>query len=88
MVNLGLAQNALGQTDTAIASLLRAESIAPADARIPYARATILAQQGKNLEALRTLQRVLGINPDHAEGLQLLKALLKQKEPTKTGQAE
>jgi tetratricopeptide (TPR) repeat protein len=75
--NLGLAQNALGQTDAAIASLLQAESLAPADARIPYARATILARLGRSREAIGAAKRSLEIDPSSADARRLLQAITK-----------
>jgi Flp pilus assembly protein TadD len=75
--NLGLAQNALGQTDGAITSLLRAELLAPTDARIPYARATILTQSGRSSEAIGAAKRSLEIDPSSADARQLLHALTK-----------
>jgi tetratricopeptide (TPR) repeat protein len=86
--NLGLAQNSLGQTEAAINSLKRAETLAPSEARIPYAEATILARLDKNAEASSALQRVLVIDPSHAEARQLLNALMKFKEPTKSKQSK
>jgi Flp pilus assembly protein TadD len=85
---LGLAQNSLGQTEAAINSLKRAETLAPSEARIPYAEATILACLDKNAEASSALQRVLVIDPSHAEARQLLNALMKFKEPTKSKQSK
>jgi tetratricopeptide (TPR) repeat protein len=70
--NLGLAQNSLGQPDAAIESLLRAETVAPDDARIPYARATILANLGRTREANRAVKRALEINPAFPEARRLL----------------
>src|SRR5208283_6109454 len=49
--NLGLARAALGQTAEGLAALSRAEALAPADPQIPYARAEILARNGRYAEA-------------------------------------
>jgi tetratricopeptide (TPR) repeat protein len=69
--NLGLAQNALGQPEVALESLLRGEGVAPMDARIPYARATILARLGRTREAVRAVDRALEIQPAYPEAAQL-----------------
>jgi tetratricopeptide (TPR) repeat protein len=76
--NLGLAQNALEQTGAALTSLERAETLAPADAQIPYAQATILARLGHNDEAVRELKRTLEIDPAMAAARQLLELLSKR----------
>ncbi len=73
--NLGLAQNALGQPDIALESLLRAEGIEPEDARIPYARATILARLGRKREATLAAQRAVQLNPGLSEAKALLQDL-------------
>jgi len=73
--NLGLAQSALGKSEEALQSLLRGESVALTDARIPYARATILARQGRSGEAAAAARRALEIQPAYPEAQQLLKAL-------------
>ena len=73
--NLGLAQSASGQTDVAIASLLKAESAEPRDPRIPYARATILARLSQRKEAAAAAGRALEINPNYTEAKQLLEQL-------------
>jgi tetratricopeptide (TPR) repeat protein len=73
--NLGLAQNSAGESSAAIGSLLRAESVEPDDARIPYARATILARLGRRDEALRAVRRVLEIDRGNPEAMQLLQFL-------------
>lgn len=73
--NLGLARNAQGDTSGALRALMRGESADPADPRIPYARATILAQQG-NLPAARTAaQRALELNLNFAAAADLLRQL-------------
>ena len=58
--NLGLARNAQGQSDAALEALLRAETVAPDDPQIPYARATVLARLGRKPEARAAAQRALG----------------------------
>lgn len=73
--NLGLAQNALGRRDSAIESLLRGEAAEPEDARIPYARATILAQLNRTREAAAAARRALEIEPKFDQARELLDAL-------------
>jgi tetratricopeptide (TPR) repeat protein len=74
--DLGLAQNALGETSAALDALARAEKLAPSDARIPYARATILARiAGRGGEAQAAAERALELQPDFAEAKDLLRAL-------------
>ena len=73
--NLGLAQNALGESETALDSLLRAEGAQPEDARIPYARATILAGLGRQREAVTAARRALALHPDYPEAKELLELL-------------
>ena len=70
--NLGLAQNALGHPEAAIESLVRAESESPTDARIPYARATILANLGRTEEAITAARRALELQPGYPEAQQLI----------------
>jgi len=62
----------LGQPDTAIESLLRGESVEPHDARIPYARATILARLGQTKAAALATRHALEIDPAFTEARQLL----------------
>lgn len=73
--NLGLALNVKGQGDESLAALTRAESLSPGDARIPYARATILAQRGRHAEARQSAQRALEIDPHYTPARRLLQAL-------------
>ncbi len=73
--NLGLAKNGQGDVPGALEALQRGELANPRDPGIPYARATILAQQGRKPEAIAALDRVLSIAPGHGEALQL-KAML------------
>jgi tetratricopeptide (TPR) repeat protein len=73
--NLGLAQNSLDQPEQALESLEHGESAAPDDPRMPYARATILARQGRTKEASAAVKRALDLNPTDAEAKQLLEML-------------
>jgi tetratricopeptide (TPR) repeat protein len=73
--NLGLARNTVGQTDPALAALIQAEAVAPGDPEIPYARATILLQQGRREEARDALQRSLSARPGFAPATGLLEQL-------------
>ena len=73
--NLGLAQNSLGGRDAALDSLAHAEVVDPEDARIPYARATILAQLGETKRATAAVRRALELNPAYPEAKQLLQTL-------------
>jgi len=69
--NLGLAKNGQGDVPGALDALQRGELANSRDPGIPYARATILAQQGRKPEAITALNRVLSIAPGHGEALQL-----------------
>ena len=73
--NLGLARNATGQIGPALEALNRAQTVAPDDARIPYASATILARAGRVAEAKAAAQRALTLQPDLVEAAQLLRSL-------------
>jgi tetratricopeptide (TPR) repeat protein len=73
--NLGLAKNGQGDIPGALEALQRGELADPRDPGIPYARATILAQQGRKQEAINALNAALRIAPGHGEALQL-KAML------------
>lgn len=73
--NLGLARNSAGQVEAALDALSRAEAIATHDPRIPYAAATILAHQGRLMEARAAAQRALNIQPNFSEAAQLIEAL-------------
>ena len=73
--NLGLAKNGQGDIPGALEALQRGELADPRDPGIPYARATILAQQGRKQEAIHALDTALRIAPGHGEALQL-KAML------------
>lgn len=73
--NLGLARNSKGDTAGAIEALTRGEAANPRDAALPYARATILINQGKKEEALAAALQALSIQPDLAEARQLVQML-------------
>jgi tetratricopeptide (TPR) repeat protein len=75
--NLGLAKNGLHDINGALTALQRGETTNPSDPAIPYARATILAQQGRKQEALQATERALTIQRDHAEALQLKMMLMR-----------
>jgi predicted Zn-dependent protease len=63
------------QPQDAIAALLQAESADPADAAMPYARATILIRLGRQDEAIAATKRALQLRPDFPEAFQLLQSL-------------
>jgi tetratricopeptide (TPR) repeat protein len=69
--NLGLALNGLKQTEEALAALLSGERADPRDPGIPYARATILAQLGRKMEAIAAVDRALQIAPQFGQAQQL-----------------
>jgi Flp pilus assembly protein TadD len=73
--NLGLARHAAGNSLGAISALLAAESAAPNDPAIPYARATIHAQLGQRREARQAASRALELNPQSPEAAALLRQL-------------
>jgi tetratricopeptide (TPR) repeat protein len=73
--NLGLAQNAAGETDAAIEALLQAESLDPGSPLPPYARATVLARIGRTAEARAALRRALELQPNFSEAKDLLQSL-------------
>jgi len=73
--NLGLARHAAGDAAGAISALLRAETNAPDDPRIPYARATILAQSGQPEEARQAARRAIEIRPTFEPAHELLTRL-------------
>jgi tetratricopeptide (TPR) repeat protein len=73
--NLGLERNSSRQAQAALEALLRAEALAPGDPQIPYARATILAAEGRTHEAKRAAQRSLDINPSYGDALRLMDEL-------------
>ena len=69
--NLGLALNGLQRPEEAIAALLKGEAADPRDPGIPYARATILAQLGRKMEAVMAVDRALAIAPGFQQAQQL-----------------
>jgi len=69
--NLGLALNGLKRTDESLAALLKGETADPRDPGIPYARATILAQLGRTMEAVVAVDRALQIAPGFQQAQQL-----------------
>ena len=70
--NLGLARHTAGNSLGAIQALLAAETAAPRDPMIPYARATIHAQLGQMHEARQAASRALELNPQFHEATRLL----------------
>ena len=73
--NLGLAYSAQEQPERALEALVRAESLNPLSARIPYARATILVRLGRIEEARTAAQHALELQPDMTESMVLLQSL-------------
>ncbi len=73
--NLGLALNGRGDTDAAIDALVRGESAVADDPDIPYARATILLQQGRQFEAEQAASRALSIRPNYPPAQQLIHSI-------------
>ena len=73
--NLGLARSAAGDPQTALEALIRAESAAPGDAAIPYARATILARLNRIDEARQAARRALELQPGQRDAEELLRSL-------------
>ena len=61
-----------GQAEKEFGTPLPAETVAPRDAGIPYARATIHAQLGQMNEARRAARRALEVNPQLTEAANLL----------------
>ncbi len=76
--NLGLAKNGQHDIPGALEALQRGQLANPRDPAIPYARATILAQQNRKQEAIAALDRTLSIAPGHGEALQLRTALMRR----------
>ena len=73
--NLGLVFSSAGRSEEALDALTRAESVDGSDPRSPYARATILARQGRVEEARRAAQRALEIEPGFESARELLRTL-------------
>jgi|TARA_Y100000310_G_scaffold314542_2_gene364025 tetratricopeptide (TPR) repeat protein len=63
---LGMAYEANGYPDAAFTSYLQAESLQQSEARWPYYRALILADQGQLRDALQALDRAIGIDATYA----------------------
>jgi len=76
--NLGLALAAKDDLTGARDALARAEGVDAGDARIPYARATVLARLGRVAEARAAAERALELRPDYAEARELLRRLPSQ----------
>lgn len=70
--NLGLLLNQTKRVEEALQVLATAEAAAPTDADIPYAVATILAQQGRRGDAEAAARRALKANPSHGLSRELL----------------
>jgi tetratricopeptide (TPR) repeat protein len=73
--NLGLAYSQANRLDDAIKSLTRAEEINAAEARYPYARATILARLSRNAEAKEAALHVLSLDAKFQAAVELLQTL-------------
>ena len=73
--NLGLALAAQNDLNAASDALAHAETVDPADPRIPYARATVLARLGRLAEARSAAERALVHRPDYPEAQELLRRL-------------
>jgi tetratricopeptide (TPR) repeat protein len=72
--NLGLALSSQGDLAGALDALVRAESLSP-EARISYARATILGRMGRTADAKRAAERALELQPDFQPAQELLRNL-------------
>jgi tetratricopeptide (TPR) repeat protein len=70
--NLGLARNQAGDSPAALDALMNGEKADPRDPRIPYARATILLQLGRETEARQAVEEALRRQPNFAAALELL----------------
>lgn len=73
--NLGLALHQNGDIESAIHALVRAESTLPNDPDIPYARATLLIQSGRKVEAEIAVRRALTLAPHYTDARNLLNTL-------------
>lgn len=73
--NLGLARNGKGDVPGALDALSRGEAANPHDPALPYARATILLNQGRKEEAMAAAQAALIAQPNFPEALQLMRML-------------
>jgi tetratricopeptide (TPR) repeat protein len=79
--NLGLALNGRGDKEAAINALVRGESAVAQDPDIPYARATILLQMGRQFEAEQAASRALTIQPNYQPARQLIESIQNQPRP-------
>jgi tetratricopeptide (TPR) repeat protein len=79
--NLGLALNGRGDKEAAINALIRGESAVAQDPDIPYARATILLQMGRQFEAEQAASRALTIQPNYQPARQLIESIQNQPRP-------
>jgi Tfp pilus assembly protein PilF len=73
--NLGLIYNSSNQVEKALDALSRAESLDARMAELPYARATVLLNAGRQGEARAAARRALEISPDYAPAKQLLESI-------------
>lgn len=72
LYNLALAYSAANRGEAAVDLLRRAETVNTADPRIPYARATILAQAGRMAEAREAAEAALARRPGFPPAVELL----------------
>ena len=70
--NLGLLLHQTARSAEAIAALATAEQLAPRVPDYPYARATVLRQQGDRAGAAAAARRVLELDPRHPQARALL----------------
>lgn len=75
LYNLGLAYQGLARTEEALGALDRASRLRLEDPRIPYARATILAQAGRLAEARAEVEAALRRQAGYPPAVELLRAL-------------
>jgi len=73
--NLGLLLAGKEKLDDAIASIRKAEAIAPNIPDYPYARATLHLRKGQKMQAFEACRTVLGINRNYQPALQLLRRI-------------
>ncbi len=73
--NLALGLNQQGKVPEALDALAQGAAANPSDADLPYVRATILANQGRKEEAKMEVFKVLNLQPNHPQALQLREAL-------------
>ncbi|MFM8360551.1 MAG: tetratricopeptide repeat protein, partial [Verrucomicrobiota bacterium] len=73
--NLGLARSQTGDLEGAVAALLEGEGVAPGDADLPYARATLEVRRGAREAARAAAQRALVLRPGWTEAQELLQLL-------------